>query len=137
MTKLLLSIYSLDDSIAKMFKLCIALCVVATFATEAPVISLDLSHTNGLVKYANVQASHPKLDYHTQQAKLVAGGNTKATSFVHKCPAGLKSSVTDCSLPTARAYDHHQGSVGTLCSFHDIQESSLNSTAFVTAVSVA
>ena len=41
-------------STTKMFKVSLLLCVVATFATEAPVISLDLSHTKGLVKNGEV-----------------------------------------------------------------------------------
>jgi hypothetical protein len=94
-----------------MFKVSLLLCVVATFATEAPVISLDLSHTKGLVKNGEVKKTNPGLSYHAKKDALVKAGNTKATSFVHKCPAGESTSAAECALPTARAYDHHQGTV--------------------------
>jgi hypothetical protein len=80
-----------------MLKICLALCVVATLATEAPVITLNLDG-EGLRK----TGSHYKA---WKSEEMV---NTK---WVHHCAAKSSSASEDCALPTAKAYDHHDSNI--------------------------
>jgi hypothetical protein len=77
-----------------MFKLCLALCVVATFATEAPVISLELDSS---IRKLNTR-SHYKAE---NKAKATGQG------YTHECPANDAKASSRCKLPKASAYDHH------------------------------
>jgi len=70
-----------------MFKLCIALCVVATLASEAPVVTLQLDG-EGLRSRGSHYAAERKAN----------------TAKVHECPAGNGGA---CKLPEASAFDHH------------------------------
>jgi hypothetical protein len=74
---------------------------IAVAAAQAPVISLDLdAHDHaGLVSTADARSEH---------ALSHAAVNTQK---VHVCAANTASAATDCALPTAKAYDHHDGAL--------------------------
>merc|ERR1719424_442989 len=67
--------------------------IIAAAAATAPVISLNLEGA-GL-----------------RDAKTAEHLSSKQvnTNKVHVCEAGAKSARSDCALPTAKAYDHHDG----------------------------
>merc|ERR1719424_1322680 len=67
--------------------------IIAAAAATAPVISLNLEGA-GL-----------------RDAKTAEHLSSKQvnTNKVHVCEAGAKSAKSDCALPTAKAYDHHDG----------------------------
>jgi len=75
-------------------KFALTLLAFAAAATEAPVISLDLEGMGGLVSKANAE--------HLSSKQV-------NTNKVHVCEAGASSAKTDCALPVAKAYDHHDG----------------------------
>jgi hypothetical protein len=73
-----------------MFKLALALCVVAALAT--PVIELELDQ-------AGLRARGSRFSSEKQAN----------TAKVHECQAKTSSASRDCALPKASAYDHHEG----------------------------
>jgi hypothetical protein len=87
-----------------MFKLALALVAVGALAadTEAPVISLDESMT---VATASTSPYHVSKQAFINKRKGAVGPASPASHFANEC----KMSANACKLPSATAYDHHDG----------------------------
>lgn len=100
-------------------------CVVALGAlgvsadTAPPTISLDLDEST-LTQYAQPKsgvncAANSAFCRQRTGANAYGGGTHGYTeNFSKTCPAGPRTDATSCPVPTARAYDHHDGELSVV-----------------------
>jgi hypothetical protein len=104
-----------------MFKLALALVAVGALAadTEAPVISLDMSMTYKTQSSSSYHHSKDPKPYLTARANAAsslpigganAASNSKFSHFADEC----MMSAGTCKLPSATAYDHHDGQLKSI-----------------------
>jgi hypothetical protein len=93
--------------------------VTASVETAAPVISLDLDIADP-VAYTGATAgkgcSGSAAYCRARSGATAYGGGTHGftENFSKTCPAGPNTNVETCPVPTARAYDHHDGELSVV-----------------------
>ena len=78
--------------------------VVAAAATQAPVISLDLSTLEDFERLTNHKSKTLGLEVNNKNVGAYQ-------DYVARCPAGADQSFKTCPMPKANAYDHNDQKV--------------------------
>lgn len=88
---------------------------VAAAATQAPVISLDLSTLSDFERLTNHKSQTLGLEVNNRNVGAYQ-------DYVARCPAGADQSFKTCPMPKANAYDHNDQKVKVTTSVHRIRK---------------
>ena len=88
---------------------------VAAAATQAPVISLDLSTLSDFERLTNHKSQTLGLEVNNRNVGAYQ-------DYVARCPAGADQSFKTCPMPKANAYDHNDQEVKVTTSVHRIRK---------------